>query len=996
MQRENVDWTKILLSWILYISSFSVLFSQVDEVVGNVRVQPLSPSLVRIELKGPNGFENRETFHIAERNWPGNIITRTASDSSVLINTPDYIVRVPENASSLDGIKITSVDGAELWGMSSSSYTTIKCRWLGNGEAYLYDNGDRAAYGTIPNTDYYYWMIESRGGYIQIKNKATGDYLNIENLKEYVECTPVQTYWHSKDWVLEEIGGSKRLRCRWAEHQDYIHMENLKGYAQHGGVQPSWWSAMWSISGTNICCTIKCKWSANGDAYLYDSGDKASYGSNPSSEFYYWMLEFTDGYIQIRNKATGDYLNVENLRDYVECTPVQPYWHSKDWVLEDVDGASRLRCRWRDHQDYIHTENFKDYAQRGSVQPSWLSARWVISSSDNLTNNSYWLPNPKDTPQAWAIVDTPRYVPADWGYSPAPANSSYYDTNGWDLTNNAPDVYVFLPKGDRKQLRSDFITLTGRSELIPLYALGGWDSRYHPYTDQEALAKIDTYRSKNIPLDVFVIDTDWRVGASIGYDVNTKLFPDMTNFLFRGHEKNVKFVFNDHPEPQAEGLNPIEVHYRNNGLRSLFDMGLDFWWFDRNWWTTLLPPAGINKEVFGMYLYNWVVKDYYPNRRPLIMANMDGIDNGWIARPANLAAHRYTMQWTGDTQCDFASLEREVKNAVFSGVHVPYAYTSADLGGHIGTPTVEQYCRWVQYGALSPIFRLHCTNNVTRDPWAYAAPAEDVVRKFVQMRMRLLPVLYTAARMNYDNGEPILRRCDLEYPDYSDAARNDQYLLGNGILVAPIIRSGNARTLWLPPGTWINAWDGTRVEGPREITASATLEQMPIYVKTGTIVPLAPDMQYSSQKNWDSILLDVYPDTSNAASALLYEDDRVSNGYKAGDYRKTEFVSITDNFNKQVTVKIKPAQGYYSEGLGSRAWKIRMRTPSNWNSSCELTRITVDGIEAEFRVFNKTPGVMPFVFQGGAADSNVIELDLSPLSVYVERNVIFSYVDGCR
>jgi alpha-glucosidase (family GH31 glycosyl hydrolase) len=851
-----------------------IAFSHTEEIVGNVRVQVLSPTLVRIELKGPKGFEDRETFHITERTWPGASVTRSTSGGFECIETSDFIVKVPSNGQSLDGIVITEPNGTELWAMPSTTYTyaTIKCRWTGGGNAYLYDdNAGVVRYGSNPNNDSYYWLLESDNGYTQIRNKATGHYMNIENNLDYVECTPVESHWESKDWAFEDVDGFKRIRCRWGDYPDYIHIEYLQGYAEH------------APAGT----------------------------TNP---------------------------------------------------------------------------NGHDIGQ-------WWSAMWHFEITDSFLTNRVWIPHPHSNTEAWAFCDTPRYVPANWGYNLAPPGSPDYHVNGWDLDNDAPDVFVFLPKGDGRKLRNEYLKLTGRTELIPLYALGGWDSRYYAYTQQQALDKIDTYRSRNIPLDVFVLDTDWRVGASHGYQVNTTLFPDMAGFISTAHDKHVRIVFNDHPEPQADALDPIEVEYRNNGLRGKFDIGLDVWWYDRNWHTHLIPPSGINKEVFGMYIYHWITQDYDPNRRPFIMANVDGIDNGYINRPPNIAAHRYNMQWTGDTPCDFASLEREVRNAVYSGVFAPFAYVSADLGGHWGTPTTEQYCRWVQYGALSPIFRLHCTQGTTRDPWAYAAPAEYVVRKYVQMRMRLLPVFYTAARKNYDSGEPILRRCDLDYPNHPEAERNDQYLLGKGILVAPIITAGNSRTVWIPPGNWICQCTGDIISGPQVITSTVlSVEQMPIFVKEGTIVPLAPDMQYSGEKAWSPINLDVYPSINYLASATLYEDDTITNKYKDGAYRKTNFTAGADDYDKNIIVEIMPAQGTYDGALSSRSWVVRVRRAIEWPSDYAVHSVTVDGYSiSDFEIKTRNPNAMPFSNQGGSPDSEVIEIALPSKPVNTPRTVIIYF-----
>ena len=605
-------------------------------------------------------------------------------------------------------------------------------------------------------------------------------------------------------------------------------------------------------------------------------------------------------------------------------------------------------------------------------------------SKEFLENNRYWIPHPKEKTTAWAIVDTPRIIPATWGYNLAPSNSEFYETNGWDLSNNAQDIYVFLPDGNGKKLREDYIKLTGRSELIPLYALGGWYSRWYPYSDNESLEVIDTYRNKNIPLNAFVVDTNWRVGGSTGYNINKRLFPDMPWFLDMAHSNNIKIMFNDHPVPQSEILDPVEVEYRNTNLRNLFKMGLDIWWYDRNWYVHLSPPKGIdiNKEVFGMYIYKWITQDFFPSRRPLIMANVDGIDTGVLNRAPNLAAHRYPIQWTGDIPNNFSSLKRELKNALYSGIHAPFPYISSDLGGFLGRPTNEEYMRWMEYGAFSPIFRPHCIIGTTRDPWSYGKKAEEVVRRFVQMRMRLLPVFYTGARENYDTGEPILRRCDLEYPTYKEAERSDQYLLGKDILVAPIVEQGGSRTVWVPEGAWINVWNGDSIKGPNEIKITMELDQMPIFVKSGSIIPLAPDMQYVGEKPWEPVTLDIYPSLENKFKFILYEDDGATNDYKNGMFSKTSFEASL--INKKLILKITPEKSLFKGSLDTRSWIARIHKPLEWNSF-DIKSVTIDGIPANYNKYPKNEGSVPFAVTGSSADADVIQINIPVKATEMNR-----------
>ena len=195
-------------------------------------------------------------------------------------------------------------------------------------------------------------------------------------------------------------------------------------------------------------------------------------------------------------------------------------------------------------------------------------------------------------------------------------------------------------------------------------------------------------------------------------------------------------MFNDHPEPlntNVTGLDAKELNFRFNGLSGLLNDGLDIWWYDRNWWVALVPPAPIlRKEVWGMRLYHDTTARVRPEQRPLIMANVDGIDNGLRNRPMDVAAHRFPFQWTGDIGPGWEFLRRGVENAVYSGVQSLFPYVSDDLGGHTANPTPEQYIRWIEYGALSPVYRPHCTHNLKRMPWAFGPEAETVARRFCE------------------------------------------------------------------------------------------------------------------------------------------------------------------------------------------------------------------------------------------------------------------------
>ena len=757
----------------------------------------------------------------------------------------------------------------------------------------------------------------------------------------------------------------------------------------------------------------------------------------------------------------------------------------------------------------------------------------LLYAYDGKLENNRWLPGPADKPEVWSFADTPRIVPPPWGLTPAPANSRLPDS-GWDLGNDAPDVYVFLPGGDYHRFRTDFLKLTGPAEMPPLFALGAFDSRWYDYSEATALKQIDDYRAHRIPLDVLVVDTGWRRNASTGYQPNTNLFPNMKRFFQEAHAKHVHIMFNDHPEPVAKtALDPKELAYRYDNLSKLLREGLDFWWYDRNWMVHLVTPRpNLNKEVWGMRLYHDTTARVRPKMRPLIMANVDGIDNGMRLRPMDVAAHRFPIQWTGDIGPSYDFLRRAVENAVYSGTQSLFPYESDDLGGHVANPTPEQYIRWIEYGALSPIYRPHCTHNLERMPWVFGPEAESAARRFVDLRYRLLPVLYGAAHENYETGEPLLRRLDLDYPQFPEANRNDEYLLGQDILVAPVL-DGSARTVppdwlkapdgqpglkaeffenvdlsgtpaltrtdaavdfnwgmsspapnfpkenysarwtgtievpaptgdiilssladdgarvwvdgkkvidawgphaltateastvltagqphqlrieylqlgfnaamklqwrsakdrsatriaWLPPGDWIDTWTGKIASGPATVTNAVPLDQIPIYIRSGAVLPLAPEMQYTGEKPWDPVTLDGYPHAGETNSATLYEDDTLTTAYQRGEFRTTVITATADESAKLVRLEIYAAKGNFRGARSRRAWILRIHPPSDWLKNAPQVVLNGKHVNLPIRWLKRDATAMPLGDPTGAPDGDILEIGLPSAPVAQSQSV---------
>lgn len=690
-----------------------------------------------------------------------------------------------------------------------------------------------------------------------------------------------------------------------------------------------------------------------------------------------------------------------------------------------------------------------------------------------------FLPAPGAVPEAWVMPDIPRLIPPPWGATPPPSSCTENKaTSGWDLKNQAQDLYVFLPgKNGYETFRRDFLKLTGPVPMPPLYAFGLWFSRYWPYTEQQSLDLMDEFRTKGFPLDALVCDTDWRVGASSGYGVNTNLFPDMARYLARAHEKDVRVMYNDHPEAQTSGaLDPEELTYRENGLNSLLNIGADAWWYDKNWGKHLKAPDGLTIEFWGMVIYHDMTLKNRPERRPMTMSNADGIFAGMSLSPSHPAAHRYPIWWTGDTLASWGDLREAVEDSVNGGIKRMMPYINEDLGGHYLAPTPELFVRWFQFGIFSPLPRLHSCPQTAHYPWAYGEEAGKICREYTELRYRLLPTIYTAARRTYDDGTPLLQRCDLLWPQYPQAADSLQYLFVDDLLIAPQCYSGldpvpavllktpdgkpglraeyfdneklegtpklvrtdvrpfynwktrpsgfptdnvsvrwsgtlgpvektaeyefglfskdgsrlwidgsevinnpkilksrwdmkvatsrmkleagkiypvkldffqkssgefnffmglaenmndtahQIRSLWLPPGRWQDAWTGETLEGPKTLTVTSDLEHTPMYVREGGMIFTAPVRMSSGVPVWKELIVDAFVPKAGTARREIYEDDGLSNEYLKQKFSRIDVQLKSGNGN--VVMQIEPVRGTFLSKDFKRDWIVRLHIPT--------------------------------------------------------------------
>jgi alpha-glucosidase len=322
-------------------------------------------------------------------------------------------------------------------------------------------------------------------------------------------------------------------------------------------------------------------------------------------------------------------------------------------------------------------------------------------------------------------------------------------------------------------------------------------------------------------------------------------------------------------------------------------------------------------------------------KRPLLFHRWGGLGN-----------HRYQIGFSGDTVSVWDSLAFQPWFTA-TAANVGYAYWSHDIGGHMpGAVDPELYTRWVEFGAFSPILRTHTTKNpeAERRIWAYPEPYSSVLRSTFQLRYALEPYTYTEARRTYDTGVAFFRPLYYDWPNDSAAyANKGEYVFGDQMLAAPVTApadktTGLARqTVWLPQGDWIEWPTGKHFTGPTTQERLFAIDQVPVYLRAGAIVPMQPPMLYTGQKPVDPLILNIWPLAPDASSSYeVYEDSGVAVDYQKGVFARTP-IKATQTADT-LKVEIGGVSGGYPGMRPARAYELRL--PGDWPPAT----VTINGV----------------------------------------------------
>ena len=474
--------------------------------------------------------------------------------------------------------------------------------------------------------------------------------------------------------------------------------------------------------------------------------------------------------------------------------------------------------------------------------------------------------------------------------------------DGWPVPigGGRIDLYYFGYHQAPEDCIRDFYKLSSPVPLLPRYAFGNWWSRYFRYSEESYIALMDTFIKKEIPLSVSVVDMDWHIVKDAdgirkwtGWTWNEELFPDYRRFLTALHDRGLHTALNLHPR---DGIAPDEKQYSEvcaalgraeNGkpvdfdvsdrkfLETYFDKvlhpyeadGVDFWWLD---WQQAGGSKTAGYDPLWMINHCHYTDGARGGKRPLA-----------FSRYAGMGSHRYPVGFSGDTVISWESLAFQPYFTA-TAANVGFSVWSHDIGGFKpGIRDDELYTRWVQLGVFSPILRLHSSPNayVSKEPWSWGETAERVVTDFMRLRHRLIPYIYTMNVRNHEEGIPTIRPLYHTHPN-ADAAykMKNVYWFGADMIAAPITEQCDEKSrlakacVWLPEGQWIDFFTGHIYRGGRVFNAYRTIDEMPVFVRVGAILPLAAD--YRGTELPEAIELCVYGG-ADGSFTMVEDNDRI-------------------------------------------------------------------------------------------------------------------------
>lgn len=479
------------------------------------------------------------------------------------------------------------------------------------------------------------------------------------------------------------------------------------------------------------------------------------------------------------------------------------------------------------------------------------------------------------------------------------SDSEVLDSNGNFLPrdNKELDLYVFMYRKDLGLCLQDYYSLTGYPMLLPRYTLGNWWYKNRKYTNEELNTLVSNFKENQIPISVILLGNKWHAPNDPFQFDNSMIEIDSLKKMLQEHQ--IKLGLTIEPDKtvpmntlsyqtisSATGtaLNeynffPLDTNnlnlYATYGFRNWLEQGIDVLYIDYQNSKDKKSLAKLDHYAYAMY-------GLLLNKRGAV-----------VSRNHQIAAHRNTIIMTGKTKVDWntlAILPRYNATASNNGI----SYVASAIGGYYGgIEDFELYIRYIQLGVFSSMLILASDGGkyYKREPWRWNISQLEMIKKYLKLRYKLIPYLYTESYIYSKNGSPIVQPLYYKYPKiYDEPLYKNQYFFGSKILVCPITKRKNVvmnrvvQRMFIPEGTWYELESGKKYLGNKYYMSFYKDEDYPVFCREGSIIILSLDETTELPKN---VEVDVFPGCNGEYQ--LYEDDGISNNYKNANFAITNY-----------------------------------------------------------------------------------------------------------
>lgn len=516
--------------------------------------------------------------------------------------------------------------------------------------------------------------------------------------------------------------------------------------------------------------------------------------------------------------------------------------------------------------------------------------------------------------------------------------------------------YYFMTGAHLKEVISDYTWLTGRAPMQQLWTLGYHQSRWGYESEEKIREVAQKLRQHQLPCDCIHFDIDYMDHYKVftwnkeTYQDEKKVISDLKEMgikavtiidpgvkVEKGYGVYEEGVENGYFATTPEGEIYVNVVWPGDAVFPDFgDPKVRKWWGEKQKYLIDLGVAGVwndmnepasfrgplpadivftdedrpapHSQIHNIYGHNMARATYEgwrksSHKRPFV-----------ITRACYSGTQKYAVGWTGDNHSIWTHLRMAIPqmcNLGMSGMN----FIGTDVGGFGSDTTPELLARWTQVGCFSPLFRNHCAlGRRYQEPWQFGEEVLSISRTYMNLRYELLPYLYDLMRETECTGIPMMRPLVLEYDrDENVKNRNDEFMLGDRMLIAPVVEQGaREKLVYLPAGTWYDYWTGEKREGESFFVREAPLDVCPVYIKAGAVIPKYPVRMHTGPEKDDLLILEAYP---GEGDWIHYQDNGEDFGYREGEYNeyrisnkngKVEMEKLHDGYRDYEEVKIIP------------------------------------------------------------------------------------------